>query len=101
MILQPISGIIRADYHTKKYWLVFKDVVQEVCYDLSTCTHQLLLWNNPVYAVQICHCDWFNKEADWPIGKQDKVRQKSQTTRMLGGRRVESGVARGSKKAGM
>ena len=24
------------------------------------------------------HCDWFNKKADWPIVKQDKVRQESQ-----------------------
>ena len=25
-----------------------------------------------------CHCDCFNKEADWPVVEQDKVRQKSQ-----------------------
>ena len=35
------------------------------------------------------HCDWFNKEADWPIAKQDKVRQENQTKRILG-RRMES-----------
>ena len=29
--------------------------------------------------VDTCHCDWFNKEADWPIAGQDKVRQASQT----------------------
>ena len=23
-------------------------------------------------------CDWFNKEADWPIAEQDKVRQENQ-----------------------
>ena len=37
-----------------------------------------------------CHCDWFNKEADWLKAEQNKVRQESQTRRMLG-RRVESG----------
>lgn len=24
-----------------------------------------------LYAVQICHCDLFNKEADWQIAEQD------------------------------
>ena len=40
--------------------------------------------------MNICHCDWFNNEADWPIAGQDKVRQESQTRRILGRRRVES-----------
>ena len=29
--------------------------------------------------MKICHCDWFNKEADWSIDEEGKVRQKSQT----------------------
>lgn len=33
----------------------------------------------PSYAVKICHCDWFNKQADWPIAEQHKVRQRNQT----------------------
>ena len=28
--------------------------------------------------MKICCCGWFNKEADWPIAEQDKVRQESQ-----------------------
>ena len=32
------------------------------------------MWNFPVHCVNICCCDWFNKEADWPIAGQDKVR---------------------------
>ena len=28
--------------------------------------------------MKICLCDWFNKEANSPIGEQDKVRQESQ-----------------------
>ena len=32
-----------------------------------------------LYTVKICHCDWFNKEAHWPIAEQDKVRQESKT----------------------
>ena len=23
------------------------------------------LWNIPLHCVNICHCEWFNKEADW------------------------------------
>lgn len=29
--------------------------------------------------MNICHCDWLNKEDDWSIVKQDKVRRESQT----------------------
>ena len=29
--------------------------------------------------MNICHYDWFNKQADWPIAEQDKVRWESQT----------------------
>ena len=29
--------------------------------------------------MNICLCDWFNKEADWTIAGQDKVRQENQT----------------------
>ena len=55
---------------------------------------QLILWASkdsslcyiPLHCVNICHCDWFNKEADWPIVRQDKVRQENQTKRMLGRR---------------
>ena len=32
-----------------------------------------------MYTVKICHYDWFNKQADWPIAEQDKVRRESQT----------------------
>lgn len=28
--------------------------------------------------MKICHCNWFNKEADGPIAEQDKYRQQSQ-----------------------
>lgn len=39
-----------------------------------------MLWNNPsAHRVGICHYDWFNKQAEWPIAEQDKVRQDSQT----------------------
>ena len=38
-----------------------------------------MLWNNPLYCVNICCCDWFNKEADWSIAGQDKVRRENQT----------------------
>lgn len=31
------------------------------------------------YAVNVCHCEWFNKQADWPIAEQNKVRQRNQT----------------------
>lgn len=27
----------------------------------------------------MCQWDWFNKEANWPIIEQDKIRRKSQT----------------------
>ena len=37
------------------------------------------LWNIPLHGAYICGCDWFNKEWDWPIAEQDKVRWKSQT----------------------
>lgn len=42
----------------------------------------LSLMNNveyPLYCVNICYCDWFNKEADWSITGQDKGRQENQT----------------------
>ena len=29
--------------------------------------------------MNICHCDWFNKEVDWPIAGQDIIRWKSHT----------------------
>lgn len=32
----------------------------------------------PVYSVKTCHCDWFNKKADWPTAGQDKVRWEDQ-----------------------
>ena len=37
--------------------------------------------NNLVLHWILCklHCDWFNKEADWPIAGQDKVRWENQT----------------------
>ena len=44
----------------------------------------LHLWSSAMelsflYTVKICHCDWLNKETDWPIAEQNKVRQESQT----------------------
>ena len=38
-----------------------------------------LTWNIPLHHVNTCYCDWFNKEADWPIAGQDKVMQENQT----------------------
>lgn len=29
--------------------------------------------------MKICPCDWFNKDADWPLAEQDKVRWESET----------------------
>ena len=46
----------------------------------------------PLYYVHLCHCDWFNKEADWPIARQDRVRQENQTRdagKKYGVRRVD------------
>lgn len=39
----------------------------------------ILLWNISLYCVTICHCDWVNKEAHWPIARQAKVRRENQT----------------------
>ena len=39
--------------------------------------------------MNICHYDWFNKQADWPIAKEDKVKGKVKL-KMLGGSREES-----------
>lgn len=33
----------------------------------------------PLYTLKICHCDWLNKEADWPIAELNKVKRESQT----------------------
>lgn len=44
------------------------------------------------YTVQMYGCDWLNKKADWPIAEHNRLGQESQTGRMLGGRRAESGV---------
>lgn len=35
-------------------------------------------WNMPLYGVNICWCDWFSKEVDWPMVEQDKVRRENQ-----------------------
>ena len=37
----------------------------------------LMLRNNPVHCEN--YTDWFNKEVDWPIAGQDKVRHENQT----------------------
>ena len=29
--------------------------------------------------MNICCCDWFNKEADWSVAQQDKVKRETQT----------------------
>lgn len=29
--------------------------------------------------MKICYCDWFNKQADWPITEEDNVRWDCQT----------------------
>ena len=52
-----------------------------------------MLWNIPLHCGNICHCDWCNKEADWLIAEQNKVRKENQTRRILEGKKVESGVA--------
>ena len=36
------------------------------------------MWNITLHCVNVCCCDWFNKEADWPIIEQDNVRWDSQ-----------------------
>ena len=47
--------------------------------------------------MNICHCDWFNKEADWPIAGQDKVG--GEPNRMLGSKKEKSeGVASRSRE---
>lgn len=42
--------------------------------------------------MNIGHYDWFDKEADFQIAEQNKVRHESQTRRMMG-ESVESGIA--------
>ena len=37
------------------------------------------LCNIPLHCVNIYLLDWFNKEVDWPIAEQDKVRWENQT----------------------
>lgn len=54
------------------------------------CSVHPLLWNIPFYCVNACHCDWFNKQADWPIAKWDKVRWENQTKKALERRREET-----------
>ena len=41
-------------------------------------------WNISLHCVNACRCDGFNKEADWPIPRPEKVRRENQTKRMLG-----------------
>lgn len=43
-----------------------------------------------------CCCDWFIKEAGWPIAKQSKVRRESQTED-AGKERAEAGLSERSK----
>lgn len=31
------------------------------------------VWNIPLHCANVCYCDWFNKEADWPRDRQVKV----------------------------
>lgn len=50
-----------------------------------------IILNIPVHCMNIRHCDWFSKEAEWPVSGQDKVRRESQ--RALE-RRTESGELR-------
>ena len=45
-----------------------------------------------LYTVWIYCYNWLNKEADWPIDGQDKVRGRA-TQRILGRRRAEAGLA--------
>ena len=47
------------------------------------------MWSIPLHYVNICPCDWFNKEVDWPIARQGKVRWNNQTRRMLERRSLE------------
>ena len=51
--------------------------------------------------MNICHCDWFNKEADCPIAAQDKVRWENQikgTGKKK--RRIRGSLARHREEAG-
>ena len=52
----------------------------------------------PLHTAKICHCDWFNKEADWPIAEQDKVRPENQTKTKKG--RVKELPVRQEEKMG-
>lgn len=40
------------------------------------------------YCVNVRCCDWCNKEADWPLARQSKIKRENQM-RILGSRRVE------------
>lgn len=46
------------------------------------------MWNIPLYCVNIYHCVWFNKETDWLVAGQDKVRERAKDRR-LGTKRVK------------
>lgn len=35
--------------------------------------------NIPLHCVNTCCCDWVNKEVDWKIAGQDKVRKENHT----------------------
>lgn len=43
---------------------------------MSTMENVVFIYN--LYQFK-CLCDWFKKQADWPIAEWDKVKQESQT----------------------
>ena len=46
-----------------------------VCVCVCVCVFMCALWNNlSVYSVNTCHYDWFIKQVDGPIAKQNKRR---------------------------
>lgn len=54
-----------------------------------------------MYPVKICCCDWFNKDADWPVAGQNKVRWENQTKDTRKKRGGVTGVQRDAKRSKM
>ena len=91
--MRPVSVIHLHD--KKKSYIKYIAGVQEKKY----CT---VLWNNTsVYCVNLCRFDWFNKQADWSIAEQDKVRRESQTENDGRKKCLESEESKAQKKLGM
>ena len=50
-----------------------------------------MLENILLHCMNICNCNWFNKEVDWSTAEHNKFRQENQTRKILGERRTEFG----------